>query len=166
MPCNYAQGQLPSRTKFDFEQKKRSAEPAVAARPSASGSSLGFGGQRLGGINVRNVAPPSAEYNPSETPPPPNAGNQRGVVLQLLRKRGSQGLSSLEALRYAIMRLPNRIGELRAQGFQIASRSEPNGCRRYFLRSEPRDPKPLPSYAERSRQLEAAALPLFERVHS
>jgi len=96
--------------------------------------------------------------------PPRNAANQRELGLQLLRKRGTQGLSSLEALRYSIMRLPNRIGELRAQGFQIASRSEPNGCRRYFLRSEPCHSKPLRTYAERSREIEAAALPLFSGV--
>jgi len=81
--------------------------------------------------------------------------------LRLLRQRGAQGLSSLEALRFAIMRLPNRTSELRKIGFVIEGRSEAGGVMRYFLRSEPKNPRPLLSYAERSRELEATALPLF-----
>lgn len=158
-------------TTVESTKQEGSSLPETRSQASQQGgeaqdlrSSPSFGCRRLETSTNRTVPPTSAECNPSETHAPPSAGGQRELVLRLLRERGSAGLSSLEALRFAIMRLPNRVCELRAQGFQIASRSEPNGCRRYFLRSEPRDPKPLPTYAERSRQLEAAALPLFEGV--
>jgi len=59
------------------------------------------------------------------------------------------------------MRLPNRCLELKAQGFQIDGRTEPNGCKRYFLRGEPEKPKPLPTYAQRTRAIEAEVAPLF-----
>ena len=88
----------------------------------------------------------------------------RELVLQLLRKRGTEGLSSLEALNFAIMRLPNRVSEARKMGYVIDGRPEAGGVMRYFLRSEPKNPRPLLSYAARTRELEAKAAPLFAEV--
>ncbi|HVB85103.1 MAG TPA: helix-turn-helix domain-containing protein [Candidatus Dormibacteraeota bacterium] len=91
---------------------------------------------------------------------------QREFVLQLLRKRGTEGFSSLEALNFAIMRLPNRVCELRKTGSVIDGRPEAGGVMRYFLRSEPKNPRPLLSYAERTWELEAKAAPLFAPLFS
>lgn len=91
---------------------------------------------------------------------PASVDSQLARVATLLRERGTQGLSSLEAIRLNILRLPNRIGELRALGWKISSKREPSECLRYFLVSEPATQAPS-NYTERTRQIEREAMPLF-----
>ena len=73
-------------------------------------------------------------------------------------------MSSVEAVAFQILRLPNRISEIRRRGWVIRSKRERCGCLRYWLVAELESPKPLPTYAERSRELEATAVPLFSGV--
>lgn len=78
----------------------------------------------------------------------------------MLRERRTRGLSSLEAIELGILRLPNRVGELRKLGWTISSKREPTDCLWYFLVREPAA-QPLSSYAERERAEHDAAVPLF-----
>lgn len=70
---------------------------------------------------------------------PPLAANQRETVADLLRLRRIEGLDSVEAIRRNILRLPNRISELRKRGWVIRQVREANRVMRYFLVSEPDD---------------------------
>lgn len=93
-------------------------------------------------------------------PPASNTG-QRARVTHLLRERGSQGLASIQAIQFGILRLPNRISELRKQGFEITGRAAPSGVMTYRLVSEPSSVLPLRSYSRKPRQSE---LSLFART--
>lgn len=112
---------------------------------------------------MSTVAPRSlqckAARNITPTQPcrPASANGQLARVAALLRERRISGLSSLEAIQLGILRLPNRISELRARGWQIASKREANECLRYFLVSEPTSS----SYEQRTRELRDQAMPLF-----
>lgn len=65
---------------------------------------------------------------------------QKGIVLALLRDRGENGLTSLEALqRGAGMRLAHHIHVLRGEGYDIETKYEGRGAAkyaRYVLRRE------------------------------
>jgi len=91
---------------------------------------------------------------------------QQREVLRLLRERRRIGLSSVEAVAFQILRLPNRISEIRKRGWIIQSKRERCGCLRYWLVAEPESPKPLPVYEERTRAIEAEVAPLFVGVRS
>lgn len=100
---------------------------------------------------------------PTKPRRPASADGQLARVAGLLRERRTRGLSSREAIELGILRLPNRICELRARGWQISSKREATDCLRYFLASEPITPAPS-SYAERTREIECEALPLFAGI--
>ncbi|MGH9561985.1 MAG: helix-turn-helix domain-containing protein [Terracidiphilus sp.] len=91
---------------------------------------------------------------------PKSAAGQLARVAALLRERRTRGLSSIEAIEFGILRLPNRIGELRKSGWTISSKREPTDCLRYFVVSEPAGSAP-PDYEQRTRQIDREALPLF-----
>lgn len=91
---------------------------------------------------------------------PASADGQLARVAALLRERRTRGLSSREAVDLGILRLPNRICELRARGWIISSKREAvTDCLRYFLVSEPIPP--VSNYAERTHKIEREAAPLF-----
>lgn len=104
-------------------------------------------------------------FRPTKPHRPASADGQLARVASLLRERRTRGLSSREAIELGILRLPNRICELRARGWQISSKREATDCLRYFLVSEAATPAPS-NYADRTRQIEAEALPLFAGVQS
>jgi len=99
-----------------------------------------------------------AEALPARPHPPRSITGQRALVLRLLRER-SAGLSSVEAIEFSILRLPNRVSELRAQGFQIAGRAAPSGVMTYRLLAEPASPLPPRSHRRKGRPLQSS---LFE----
>lgn len=122
---------------------------------------------------MSTVAPRSLEckaarnITPTQPCRPASANGQLARVAALLRERRTRGLSSREAIELGILRLPNRVSELRKINFVIEGRAEAGGVMRYWLRSEPENPKPLAaSYGERTRQIEAEALPLFAGLQS
>lgn len=102
-------------------------------------------------------------FRPTKPRRPTSADGQLARVASLLRERRTRGLSSLEAISLGILRLPNRISELRARGWQISSKREATDCLRYFLVSEAATPAPS-NYAQRTRQIEAKEMPLFAKV--
>jgi len=88
---------------------------------------------------------------------PASADGQLARVALLLRERRAHGVSSREAIDLGILRLPNRICELRKRGWVISSKREATDCLRYFLVSEPS----ISNYAGRTRAIEREAMPLF-----
>lgn len=97
---------------------------------------------------------------------PSFASTQRDEVLRLLREAGPIGVSrAFLIFDLHLTQCGTRIFELEQAGYTIEHRSVPGETYvRYVLRAEPSTPKRLPSYAERTRQLEERALPLFSGV--
>ena len=91
---------------------------------------------------------------------PKSANGQLARVAEFLREHRTRGLPSIEAIELGILRLPNRVSELRKLGWVISSKREPTECLRYFLLSEPATPISS-SYAQRSREIEREVMPLF-----
>lgn len=120
-------------------------------------------------LSLNSSTPRESQYTkslrPSKPRRPSSANGQLAQVISLLRERRTRGLSSREAIELGILRLPNRICELRARGWQISSKREATDCLRYFLVSEPAIPTPS-NYAQRTRDLRDRALPLFSQVQS
>jgi hypothetical protein len=96
-----------------------------------------------------------AETLPARPRPTRSITGQRARVLQLLRERLA-GFSSVQAIEFGILRLPNKISEPRRQGFQIAGRPAASGVMTYFLLAEPKSVLPLRSYSRKSRPMQAS----------
>jgi len=75
-------------------------------------------------------------------------------------ERATRSRRRIPAIELGILRLPNRVSELRKLGWVISSKREPTECLRYFLLSEPATPISS-SYAQRSREIEREVMPLF-----
>ena len=117
---------------------------------------------------------------PLREPPPESIAGQQALALQLFRERRTEGLSSLEAIRLQILRLPNRVSELRKRDFVFRSLRERNGCLRYWLVSEPlpadthsapkssqasaSPPAESISCAEETERLRGESMPLFAKT--
>ncbi len=112
--------------------------------------------------------------------PPSFAPTQRDEVLRLLREAGSRGvyrerfLIPTEYGGFGISQVGARLDELEKMGYSFESfyANESDRFLTYRLLSEPASPKPLPAFqrkpsehAERTRRLEAEAMPLFAGVH-
>lgn len=120
-------------------------------------------------MNGNNSSTFRSQYRKTLSPTRPHrpgaADGQLARIASLLRERRTAGISSLEAIELGILRLPNRIGELRKAGWVISSKREATDCLRYFLVSEPAGPAPS-NYAVRTREIEREAMPLFAGVQS
>jgi len=98
--------------------------------------------------------------SPARPRRPKSANGQLARAAQFLRERRTLGFSTTEAIDLGILRLANRICELRKSGWASSSKREPTECLRYFLVSEPTAAAPS-SYAQRTSELQAKVLPLF-----
>jgi hypothetical protein len=115
-------------------------------------------------LNVNSTPREQSQYGnslrPSRPRRPKSAKGQLARVGALLKERRTRGLSSTEAIGLGILRLPNRICELRRLGWRISSKREATDCLRYFLVSDGTAAVPS-SYVERTRQIEREGAPLF-----
>jgi hypothetical protein len=135
------------------------------------------------GTTIATLAQESSQSTIEFREPPPSAANQREKILALLRQAGNRGVSG-DVFRYEfrIRQAPTRIYELIKNGYVIESRQNPKTrVAIYRLVAEPREklewqhyPRrqrkrsrsgdATNDYVERTRVLEAAALPLFARA--
>ena len=63
--------------------------------------------------------------------------SRRKEIIQLLRERGAQGVTKLEAPVHLMLSMSARIAELRKHGYRIDTIREEHGVGRYVLLAEP-----------------------------
>lgn len=112
------------------------ANRPASTRKTAAGPSGHPRGRKRRRSNEQRAAPPSSKFQPNAA----KRQTRRREIVELLRERGEQGLSRLDAPRYLALSMPARICELRKLGYSIETVPEQVGhatMARYVLHGEP-----------------------------
>ncbi len=85
-------------------------------------------------LRTKSDYPPGSAFMPDEE----TLARRQGQVLELLQKRGPEGITRLEAPDHLVLSFSQRVSELRQMGYRIDTIREPVGdanIARYVLRS-------------------------------